>query len=144
MRSFFSTAVMALALTSLPWLACAQIKLITEAEAQTPNLQVPATRAITRGPGISLLSPSEVAGKSFALKLAFEPRGGSKIDASSIKFEYLKQPIIDLTARFKVGLNGNQIELSQASVPAGTHPIRVSVRDSEGREGNTIIHLSAK
>ena len=144
MRSFFSTAVMALALTSLPWLACAQIKLITEAEAQTPNLQVPATRAITRGPGISLLSPSEVTGKSFALKLAFEPRGGAKIDASTIKFEYLKQPIIDLTAKFKAGLNGNQIELSQASVPAGTHPIRVSVRDSEGREGNTIIHLSAK
>lgn len=144
MRSFFSTAVMALALTSLPWLACAQIKLITEAEAQTPNLQVPATRAITRGPGISLLSPSEVAGKSFSIKLAFEPRGGAKIDASTIKFEYLKQPIIDLTARFKAGLNGNQIELPQASVPAGTHPIRVSVRDSEGREGNTIIHLSAK
>jgi hypothetical protein len=29
-------------------------------------------------------------------------------------------------------------------VPAGTHPIRVSVRDSEGREGKTIIHLNAK
>jgi hypothetical protein len=41
-------------------------------------------------------------------------------------------------------LNGNHLELPQASVPAGTHPIRVSVRDSEGREGKTIIHLNAK
>jgi hypothetical protein len=118
--------------------------LITEAEAQAPNLQVPATRAITRGPGISLLSPAEVVGKSFVFKMVFEPRGGAKIDPASIKFEYLKQPVIDLTARFKTGLHGNQLELPQASVPAGKHPIRISVRDSEGREGNTVIHLSAK
>ncbi|PIT77091.1 hypothetical protein [Limnohabitans sp. G3-2] len=122
----------------------AQTKLITETEAQAPNLQMAATRGITRGPGINLLTPPEVSAKSFAFKMLFEPRGGAKIDPASIKFEYLKQPIVDLTARFKAGLNGNQLELPQASVPAGTHPIRVSVRDSEGREGNTIIHLSAK
>lgn len=142
MRFLFSTTIMALVLS--PWGAVAQTPLITEAEAQAPNLQVPATRAITRGPGINLLSPTEVTGKSFALRMVFEPRGGAKIDPGSIKFEYLKQPVVDLTARFKTGLNGNQLELPQASVPAGTHPIRVSVRDSEGREGKTIIHLSAK
>lgn len=142
MRFLFSTTIMALVLS--PWGAVAQTPLITEAEAQAPNLQVPATRAITRGPGINLLSPTEVTGKSFAFKMVFEPRGGAKIDPGSIKFEYLKQPVVDLTARFKTGLNGNQLELPQASVPAGTHPIRVSVRDSEGREGKTIIHLSAK
>ena len=144
MRSVVSTTVMAIVLGGLPWMASAETKLITEAEAQAPNLQVPATRAITRGPGINLLSPTEVTGKSFAFRMVFEPRGGAKIDPGSIKFEYLKQPVVDLTARFKTGLNGNHLELPQASVPAGTHPIRVSVRDSEGREGNTIIHLSAK
>ena len=144
MRSIFSTPIMAMTLVLSPWSAMAQTQLITEAEAQAPNVQVPATRAITRGPGISLLSPAEVTGKSFGFKMVFEPRGGAKIDPSSIKFEYLKQPVVDLTARFKTGLNGNQLELTQASVPAGTHPIRVSVRDSEGREGKTIIHLSAK
>lgn len=142
MRFLFSTTIMALVLS--PWVAVAQTPLITEAEAQAPNLQVPATRAITRGPGINLLSPTEVTGKSFAFRMVFEPRGGAKIDPGSIKFEYLKQPVVDLTARFKTGLNGNQLELPQASVPAGTHPIRVSVRDSEGREGKTIIHLNAK
>jgi len=125
-------------------MASAETKLITEAEAQTPNLQVPATRAISRGPGISLQSPAEVAAKSFAFKLAFEPRGGAKIDESTLKIEYLKQPVIDLTSRFKPGLNGNVLELPQASVPAGAHPIRVSVRDSEGREAQTVIRLNAK
>jgi hypothetical protein len=144
MRHLFLNPVMALMLTLLSSAAMAQTALITEAEAQAPNLQIPATRAITRGPGISLLSPAEVTGKSFAFKMTFEPRGGAKIDPASIKFEYLKQPVVDLTARFKTGLNGNQLELPQASVPAGKHPIRVSVRDSEGREGTTIIHLSAK
>ncbi len=144
MHHLFLNPIMGLILTLLSWTGMAQTPLITEAEAQAPNLQVPATRAITRGPGISLLSPAEVAGKSFAFKMVFEPRGGAKIDPTSIKFEYLKQPVIDLTARFKTGLHGNQLELPQASVPAGKHPIRVSVRDSEGREGNTVIHLSAK
>ena len=127
-----------------PWAAQAQVKLITEEEAKTPNLQVPTTRAITRGPGIVLLSPAEVQAKAFALKIAFEPRGGSQIDSASIKFEYLKQPVLDLTARFKSGLTGNQLNLPQASVPVGAHPIRVSVRDSEGRETSTVIQLSAK
>jgi hypothetical protein len=144
MHSIFLTPVMALMLTLLSWGAVAQTPLITEAESLTPNLQVPATRAITRGPAISLLTPTDVAGKSFAFKMSFEPRGGAKIDPASIKFEYLKQPVVDLTARFKTGLSGNQLELPQASVPAGKHPIRVSVRDSEGREGKTIIHLNAK
>lgn len=142
MRSFFS--ILMLTLVCWSWGAMAQTLLITEAEAQTPNLQVPITRAITRGPGIKLSSPTEVTGKSFAFKLAFEPRGGAKIDPNSIKFEYLKQPIVDLTARFKTGLSGNLLELPQASVPAGNHPIRVSVRDTEGREGHTVIQLSAK
>lgn len=144
MRSMLTTLVTTLLLVCGPHLAWAQTKLITEAEAQMPNLPVNATRAITRGPSIHLLSPAEVAAKSFAFKLAFEPRGGAKIDPASIKFEYLKQPVVDLTTRFKPGLNGNQLELPQASVPTGMHPIRISVRDTEGREGNTIIHLSAK
>ena len=36
------------------------------------------------------------------------------------------------------------LELAKASVPAGAHPIRVSVRDSEGREAQTVIRLNAK
>jgi hypothetical protein len=144
MRSFLTIASLTIALISGSSAIKAQNILITEAEAQTPNLQLQKTRAITRGPGINLLTQSEVMAKSFTLKVVFEPRGGSKIDSSSVKFEYLKQPIIDLTPRIRAGLNGNQLDLSMLSVPPGQHPIRVSVRDSEGREGYTVIYLSAK
>lgn len=144
MRTLITNTFMAMSLAVSSGLVSAQVKLITETEAQAPNLQVPTTRAITRGPGIVLKSSNDVVGKSFAFKVLFEPRGGAKIDSSSIKFEYLKQPPIDLTDRFRPGLNGNQLELPQASVPSGIHPIRVSVRDSEGREGQTVIQLSAK
>ena len=134
-RIFFRILLAAsLGLVALP--SFGQVKLITEEEAKAPNLQVPSTRAITRGPGISLLSPLEVTAKSFAFKLNFEPRGGAKIDPTSVKFEYLKQPPIDLSS--------NQIELPLVSVPSGTHPIRISVKDSEGREATTILQLNAK
>lgn len=139
-----SKTLVTLALICMHLIAIAETKLITEEEAKAPNLQVPATRAITRGPGISLQTPVEVTAKSFAFKLAFEPRGGAKIDPSSIKFEYLKQPIVDLTSRFKPGINGNTVELAQVSVPVGSHPIRVWVRDTEGREAQSTIHLNAK
>jgi hypothetical protein len=144
MRATLLKISLALGLSAAQCLAAAQVKLITEEEAKAPNLQVPSTRAITRGPGISVQTPLEVTAKSFAFKLTFEPRGGAKIDASSLKLEYLKQPIVDLTPRFKTGLNGNTLELAQASVPVGTHPIRVWVRDSEGREAQTTLHLIAK
>lgn len=124
--------------------ALAQTRLITEEEAKAPNMAVPTTRAITRGPGIRLVSPNEVSAKAFPFKLAFEPRGGAQIQPDSVRIEYLKQPLVDLTPRLAGALRGNAIELSAAAVPPGNHPLRVSVRDSEGREAHTIIHLHAK
>ncbi len=105
---------------------------------------VPTTRAITRGPGIRLLSPNDVSAKAFPFKLAFEPRGGAQIQPDSVRIEYLKQPLVDLTPRLAGALRGNAIELPAAAVPPGSHPLRVSVRDSEGREAHAIIHLHAK
>jgi len=135
-------------LATLCWGAAqAQTRLITEEEAKAPNLPLPSsshTRAITRGPGIRLLSPQEVSARGFPFKLAFEPRGGAQIQADSVRIEYLKQPVIDLTPRLSGALRGNALELAAAAVPAGTHPLRVTVRDSEGREAQTIIQLHAK
>lgn len=134
------------AMLTIYWqgMAFAQVRLITEEEAKAPSQQVSSTRAITRGPGVKLLTPANVTAKSFAFKLMLEPRGGASLNATSLRVEYLKHPPIDLTSRVQSGLVGNTLEMSNVTVPTGEHPLRVSIRDSEGREGSTVIHLNAK
>ena len=120
------------------------VQLITADEAKQPAAAAkPATRAITRGPGVKLASPDSVSGQ-FALKVGFEPRGDSKIDVASVKVEYLKGNGIDLTERVKAGIKPTGIDIPAAAAPAGEHPIRVSVRDSEGRMGSAEFKLTVK
>jgi hypothetical protein len=120
------------------------IQLITADEAKMPAAAAkPPSRAITRGPGVKLVSPESVSG-SFAFKVAFEPRGGSKIDTASVKVELLKGPGIDLTERIKARIKQTGIEIGQAAAPAGEHPIRVTVRDDEGRQGSAEFKLVVK
>ena len=120
------------------------VQLITADEAkQPPAASKPASRAITRGPGVKLASPESVSGQ-FALKVAFEPRGDSKIDTASVKVELLKGSGIDLTDRVKAGIKPSGIEIASAAAPAGEHPIRVTVRDSEGRMGTGEFKLTVK
>jgi hypothetical protein len=103
------------------------------------------TRGITRGPGIKVVSPDLSAGplkSPFKLKLAFEPRGGAKIDAASLKVSYLKATPIDLLARVKSGVSESGIDLANAEIPPGEHAIQVTLQDSEGRKTNTVINLT--
>lgn len=122
------------------------LQLITSDEAKLPNAtgQI-ATRGITRGPGIKVLSPDPTL-KSikgpFDLKIAFEPRGGSKIDPASATITYLKTPAVDLTARVKSGIKPEGIEISKAAVPPGEHQIRVTVKDDEGRQTSQVVTLT--
>lgn len=120
------------------------LQLISADEAKLPAAAAkPASRAITRGPGIKLASPESVSGQ-FPLKIAFEPRGDSKIDMASVKVEYLKGNGIDLTERLKGGIKPAGIEIPTAAAPSGEHPIRVTVRDSEGRVGSAEFKLTVK
>lgn len=118
--------------------------LISEKEAKLPAGEsgTITTRAITRGPGIKLLSPEPGAAavkSPFLFKVAFEPRGGAKIDPATVKIVYVKTPNVDLLDRVKVGLSEKGIELDAAEAPAGEHQIRVSVQDSEGRQSTQLI-----
>ena len=120
------------------------LQLITAEEAKLAAATAkPPSRAITRGPGVKLASPENVS-EPFPLKIAFEPRGESKIDTASVKVEYLKGNGIDLTERVKAGIKPNGIEIPAAAAPAGEHPIRVTVRDSEGRLGTAEFKLTVK
>jgi hypothetical protein len=126
-------------------MAAAQtVQLITEDEARLPAASQASARAVTRGPGVKLVSPEAVGKSSFAFKVAFEPRGGSKIDPASVQVTYLKNPQVDLTSRVKAGVGPEGIDVSAAKAPAGEHPIRVSVRDDEGRQGTATFNLVVK
>ena len=124
--------------------AAQTVQLITDKEAKLPAAPQAPSRAITRGPGVKLLSPESVAKAAFSLKVAFEPRGGSKIDPGSVEVTYLKNPPVDLTSRVKSAIRPDGIDLASASAPAGDHPIRITVTDDEGRQGSLVINLSVK
>lgn len=121
--------------------------LIKESEARLPPAPAtgPATRSITRGPGIRILSPvagSQSLASPFPLQIAFEPHGGAKIDLSTVRLTYLRSPNVDLTERVKPGLSEKGIDLKAAEVPPGEHQIRVSVQDSDGRVSNAVLKLN--
>jgi len=120
------------------------LQLITADEAKQPAVAAkPGSRAITRGPGVKLASPESVSG-SFPFKVEFAPRGESKIDPASVKVEYLRGSGVDLTERLKAGTSATGISVAAASAPPGEHAFRVSVRDSEGREGHAEFKLTVK
>ena len=118
--------------------------LITAKEAALPPAAgALATRGIARGPAIKVVSPaSDAAVKSpFDLKLNFEARGGEKIDPASVKVVYMKSPAVDLTARLEGAISPTGIDLQKAEVPPGEHTLRVTVKDSAGRETNSTMTI---
>ena len=124
--------------------ASAPLNLVSIKEAELPNASVATTRAITRGPSVKLSTGPDVSGKSFALKVRFESRGGMKIDGSSVRMEYLKEPLVDVTDRIKPFASADALDIPVASLPAGEHHFRVSVKDAEGRLGAALITLRAR
>ena len=102
-----------------------------------------ATRGISRGPAVKLNSPEADTPvmSPFDFKVAFEARGDAKIDPASVKVIYMKSPFVDLTPRLKSVISTNGIDLAKADVPPGTHTIRISVKDTDGRETNSVLTL---
>ena len=124
----------------------APVVLITDAEAKLPpSSDVPlATRAgVTRGPKIVMVSSAASAGvkSPFHLRFKLETFGGAKIDPASVKVTYLKNPAVDLTHRFGTITQADGLELVAAEAPVGTHHIRVTVQDSEGRRSSANFAL---
>ena len=118
--------------------------LIKESEAKLPPAPAtaPATRAITRGPGIRVVSPEGAVVSPFPLRVVFEPRGGAKIDLSSVTMTYLRTPNVNLLDRVRGGLSEKGIDLVTAEVPPGEHQVRLTVQDSEGRQTSTLLNLN--
>ncbi len=118
--------------------------LITTKEAALPAASgTLATRGISRGPAVKLSSPeADVPVSSpFDFKVLFEARGEGKIDPNSVKVVYMKSPFVDLTPRLKSAITPTGINFSKAEVPPGTHTIRVTVKDLDGRETNQVMTI---
>jgi hypothetical protein len=122
--------------------------LITAKEAQLPAAAGELkTRGISRGPAIKVLSPDVGAAPitaPFDLKVQFESRGGKKIDPASVKVTYLKSPLVDLTGRMKPAISESGISFDKAQVPPGEHAVRITVKDIDGRESNSVVNLVVK
>jgi hypothetical protein len=145
-RSFRLPAVVIVFAAGLALSASAYaVDLITNEEANLPSVPKMGTRGgITRGPSIKSISPAPdgQVKSPFAMKVEFQPHGGSKIDASSVKVTYLKKPAVDLTPRLKGAISESGINLSDANVPAGTHDIKIDVTDADGRTKSEVVSFT--
>ena len=89
-------------------------------------------------------SLKDIAPSDLAARVVKEAVARAKIDPASVKVEYLRGSGVDLTARLKASIKPEGIEVASAQAPAGEHAFRVSVRDTEGREGKTEFKLTVK
>ena len=139
----FIQFTLAAALIVMMQMASAASLISAKEAALPPASGALATRGISRGPAIKLASPEADTPVTapFDFKVSFEPRGDAKIDPSSVKVVYMKSPFVDLTPRLKNAISANGIDFAKADVPPGTHTIRVSVKDTDGRETNSILNL---
>jgi hypothetical protein len=141
----FALAVSALCAGLALSTAAVAVDLITEDEAKLPAAPKVLTRGgITRGPSIKVVSPSPDGQikAPFAMKVDFQPHGGSKIDASSVKVTYLRKPAVDLTPRLKSAISESGISLMDARVPAGSHDLKIDVTDVEGRTKSETVSFT--
>ena len=120
-------------------------QLISAKEAALPSASgTLATRGISRGPSVKLVSPEADTPVSSPIdfKVHFEARGEGKIDPNSVKVVYMKSPFVDLTPRLKGAISPQGIDFAKADVPPGVHTIRVTVKDADGRETNSVFTLN--
>ena len=120
-------------------------QLISAKEAALPSASGRlATRGISRGPSVKLVSPEADTAVSSPIdfKVHFEARGEGKIDPNSVKVVYMKSPFVDLTPRLKGAISPQGIDFAKADVPPGAHTIRVTVKDADGRETNSVFTLN--
>jgi hypothetical protein len=119
--------------------------LITEAEAKLPpSTDVGmTTRGLSRGPGIEQVSPHPDHGTAspLPLKVRFISRNNVAIDPASAKVTYLKAYSIDLTDRIRKYLTADGIDMANAEIPAGTHYLRINLKDKQDRTSTATIKV---
>jgi hypothetical protein len=117
-------------------------------EAAKPRPDVPASRSVSLGPRIQVLSPALDGGALKAplrIELKFEPVGEAKVNPASLKVLYGFLGV-DLTDKIRgnATVNDKGVLAEKASIPAGSHKLRIQVMDSLGRLGETEIKFKVE
>jgi hypothetical protein len=142
MKSIFAGCLLTLILNVS---ATAGETLIWPDEAALPPAPSPSnTRALTRKPEVILISPVVSVNSPFELRLKFRAHGGSRIEPKSFRLIYLKSPNIDLTERVGRYVTAQGLEMIDAEAPAGQHPMKATISDSDNREGSAVFTVSIK
>lgn len=142
LRVGFLAAGLVLSIASTPAVAGSVLITPEEASLPPPKGAVAVTnRGITRGPRIEYLGGPSATHSPIRLQLKFESFGGAKIDPSSVKVTYMKNPAVDLTPRLKPFVQPTGIDMADAVLPAGDHMLRVDLKDSDGRAATTSFTL---
>jgi hypothetical protein len=122
------------------------VELITPSEAALPEQpSIGRERGISRGPTVLVVSPQPGAGtikSPLDLRVTFESHNGATVNVDSVLLTYMRLPAVDLTQRVRDFIAPTGVEIKQAVVPPGTHTIRVSVSDSNGRTGTADVTFS--
>ncbi len=100
------------------------------------------TRAITRRPDLTLVSPEKAVASPFNLQFKFQAHGGSSIKPDSFRLIYLKNPTVDLTARVRPYVTASGVEMMGAQAPPGQHMIEAKISDSDGHESSIVFVLN--
>lgn len=53
----------------------------------------------------------------------------------------MKSPVVDLTPRIKGSVTDTGFDLKNAEIPPGEHQIKITVKDSDGRETSATTTL---
>lgn len=141
MLSRIATPLLAILLSSAATAALAD-PLITSDEAHRPDdPAAQPSRGITRGPTVRVETGSPHAGVPFDFRIDVTPHGGATVDPGDIHVIYMKVPAVDLTDRLKPYRTADGFEMRAAEVPAGDHPLKVEVQDSDGHVTSTIVRF---
>lgn len=127
----------------------APIPLILPQEAQLPPpREAPvATRGVTRGPIIRLVSPGPSplnVTAPFWLRVEFMGRGGARIDPASLRVLYLRSWEVDISERLRPHVSVAALEVREAAVPSGHHVMRLEIRDVDGRLGESLLAVTMR
>ncbi len=123
---------------AVPVFAADRVVLITAAEAAKPNQKIMKGMRTppepSDGPILEFVTPKDGAtvGKPVPIEVNFKAKD-APVQIESLEVTYLKLFSIDITDRIRPYATADGIHIKEADLPAGTHRVKFSLKDTEDR-----------